>query len=360
MAKKTIREFIQNFDSEEAISFGEKKSFTEDDFWVHTNSPILDYNLGVLGYPVGITEISGMSKSGKTTMALAGMKHFQKNNPDGLCIILSSENRDNKLYAEEMGIDTDDVLLVKTKFVEDMFLRLQIILNDFQEFCEKEGIGKPKIFIMWDSLGATLSRAEAETFQANAEIARKNAEKGTDTKYKHAKMGSFASSAKQSVKAILAQIYEKDIVFIVLNHRYEKIGSTVGGTKSTGGRWIEFLPTLRLELVRIGWIKVDDEEVGQTTLVKVEKNDFGSRRRTEIEILLGKGLVLTDEDIDYAIDKGIIKPEKKTIRTFGKLRWSSKRTFYDLYQNHPKMMDVLHKKIANERHKDVLEEKGIE
>ena len=34
--------------------------------------------------------------------------------------------------------------------------------------------GKPKIYIMWDSIGATLSRAEVDTFKENVKIVESN------------------------------------------------------------------------------------------------------------------------------------------------------------------------------------------
>jgi RecA/RadA recombinase len=351
---------MKRLDSEGIMRFSEKEPFSKTDCFVHTGSPELDYNLGLLGFPVGITEISGESKSGKTTLALHGMKTFQKQHPDGLCVILSSENRDNKLYAEKIGVNTEEVIIIKSRFVDDLFLKFQSFINHTEDVWKEEKLeGKPKIYCFWDSIGATLARADYETFQANVKISEKNAEKNTNTEYRHAKMADFAKSAKNSVKNILAQLYDKDIVFVALNHLSADFNT--GGTSSPGGRWVQFLPTLRLKTIRTSWEKIDEEEVAQKTKVKVEKNDWGSRRSTEIEILLGYGIVLSDNDIQYAVEKGILKKEGEKKRSFqnGKLTWNSKRTFYQNYIDGHKFLLVLHKMIMKLRHEDVLREKGL-
>ncbi len=359
---KLVDMLLDKLNSKDTTKFSEKNIFTGHNTWIHTGSPELDYNLGVLGFPVGLTEISGPSKSGKTTLALCAMFNFQKKYPDGISIILSSEERDNKIYAEQIGVDTEKVIIIRSKFLEDLFYKFQIHIDEIAVlWSELELPGKPKIFVMWDSVGATNSRAELETFKDNVATHKKAMEKGTKGEIKHAKMGDFAKTARSCMKAILAQIYDKDIVFIMLNHRYDIIGSTVGGTKSTGGTWIEFLPCLRLETVRTGWERLDEVQTGQYTAVKVEKNDFGSRKTTTIEILLGYGVVLSQDDIDFAIEKGIMKKEgaKKVTFMGDKLKFSTKREFYKLYQDRNKFLQILHSKITQARHSMVLEEKDL-
>lgn len=356
-----IDKLLKNFDSPDAIKFSEKKIYKKDDAWLPTGIPEMEDNLGILGYPVGLTEISGMSKSGKTTLALMAMREFQKKYPNGVCIILSSENRDNKEYAEQMSINTEEVIIIKTRIVEDMFYQYQRCIDEIAELWEKEGYeGKPKIFTYWDSLGATLSKAEADAFRKNMAIMEKNEEgEGKETKYKNPQLGSFAKNAKLAMKSILSQLYEKDIFFIILNHRYDKI-SGQPGTKSGGGHWVEFLPSLRLETIRTQWIKLDEEEVAQLTKVKVEKNDYGSRKETVVEILLGYGVVLSEADLKYAAEHKLVKKEGVTKFNFLNMKWSSRRTYYEQYKQRNKLIPILIRKISNLRHIDILKDKGIE
>ena len=95
-------------------------------------------------------------------------------------------------------------------------------------------------------------------------------------------------------------------------------------------------------------------------MVKVVKNDFGSRKATEIRILLGEGVILSQDDIDYALEAGILKLEgkKKIVFLNGKLSWSSPREFFNLYHERNKLLKVLHKKIQLSMQKDLIELKA--
>ena len=362
MAKNSfIDKVIKGFNNEDVIKFSEKDGFTEIKSWAHSGSPTLDYNLKTFGFPTGIIEIAGKSRSGKTTLGLMGMKNFMKENPEtGVCVILSSENRDNKDYALQLGIDTTRIIIMKIRYVEKMFLMVKKLMSDVEKVFKEEKLGVPKYYFMWDSLGATLSKSELDTMEENTQTLSKKFDKGDDiTDLKHEKVGAFAKSAKMFAKFLMGEMYNRTIHFIMLNHQYDTIGGT-GGRKSTGGEWVELLPCLRISTTLIGHEKVDDVEIAQITKVKVVKNDFGSRKSTEIRILLGYGVVLSDEDIDYAIEKGILtKVSAKKISFMNeKMKWSSLREFTNLYFNNDKLLPALHNKIMKSRRADLMAEKA--
>lgn len=354
---------LENFESEK---LSDKTTFNPDaTVWAHTGCPELEYNLGILGLPCGIIEIAGDSQSGKSTLGLTAMKHLLDSDPNAVGIMLLSEERLNKEYCERIGVDMKRVFVVRSRFVEDLFFKFQIHLDEIEEAWKTEKLpGKPKIISLWDSVGATNSRAELDTFRTNVKIHRLNMEKGTHTDLKNAKMADFAKSAKQGAKAVMAQLYEANIIFICINHLIADINSKVASKKSTGGGWLEYMPTIRLKTARKEWVSYaidgEEEQVGQITIVSVVKNDWGSRRKTEIQILRGYGIVLSDADVQYALDKGVLKLEGKSTYNFmgGKVKWSSPRTFYSQYEKQPKLMQILHKKIAQLRHADVIAEKN--
>lgn len=355
--KNIIDNLVKNFNSEDAIKFSNKDSFKENKSWASTGSPELEYNLGILGLPTGIVEIAGVSRSGKTTLGLQAMSNFLRNEKNGIAIILSSENRDNKEYAVKLGVDTNRVMILKIRYVEDMFMKVKKIIDDVKEMYEEDNLEQPKFFFLWDSLGATLSKAELDTMTENTKNMEKKLSKGENLdKMKHEKMGAFAKSAKMFAKFIIGEMYGSIIHFIILNHVYDKMDG-MPGKKSGGGNWVEFLPCIRLMMSVIGHEKIDDIEVAQYSMVKIVKNDFGSRRKTVLEILLGKGIVLSENDIEYAIKNKIIKKESAKKMSFMNISWISKRTFYNLYYEKPKIMRILYDKINKSRHKDVLNER---
>jgi RecA/RadA recombinase len=362
MPNKFVNKLLDEMNSDEIIKFTDKDNFKEVSRWIPTGLPELDFNLGTLGLPPGIVEVAGKSRSGKTTFSLHVGKYFQKLEPNGVIIILSSENRDNKQYAQKIGIDTDSVIIIKSKYVEDLFFKYELTRKRLQKLWEEEGNkGSIPILLIWDSVGGTLSRAESETFDENVKALEKSIEKGTKFEISHAQVAAFAKNAKMMIKSVLGNLYSENITLIAINHTGDKIGNMQKGRKSYGGEWVEYLPTIRLETILIGHEKIDDVEVAQQTKIKVVKNDFGSRKVTDIDILLGVGFMLSEVDIEYAVKHGIIQKEGKTGYTFlnGKIKWTSKRSFYQCYEVNKKLMDLLHNKVIKARHNDVLREKGL-
>ena len=350
---------VKKFDSEDVIKFSDKDNFKDITSWTFTGSPQLEYNLGTLGLPTGMIEIAGPSRSGKTTLGLLGMKYFLDSNENGVAVILSSENRDNKEYALKLGINPEQVVILKIRFVEDMFMKVKKIINDTKDIFREEEWGTPLFYFLWDSLGASLAKAELDTMEENTKAMERAMEKDKIADLKHAQMGAFAKQAKMFAKFITAEMYDTTIHFIMLNHVYDKM-SGMGGKTSGGGKWVEFFPCLRLQMNVVGHEKIDDVEVAQISEVKVIKNDFGSRKRTRLIILLGRGIVLSDEDIQFGIDEGIIEQKSKTVLSFkGKLEWRSKRTFFDLYENGDKLLALMTKLIMKARHKQIIDERGV-
>lgn len=355
-----IDKIVKKFNSEDVIKFSDKDGFKEIKSWAHTGSPTLDYNLRTFGLPTGIVEIAGKSRSGKTTLGLMAMKYFLKENSEnGIAVILSSENRDNKDYALQLGLPVDRIIIVKVKYVEAMFMQVKKLIMDVDEIMKEEKL-KPKFFFLWDSLGATLSKSELDTMEENTKIMERELQKGSeveDIELKNEKMMAFAKEAKKFAKSIMSEMYSHVIHFVILNHQYDQ--STMGVTtrKSTGGEWVELLPCLRLSMKLKNHEKIDDVEVSQITEVKVVKNDFGSRKKTDIRILLGYGIILSQDDIDYALEMGILKKEgaKKISFMGGKLAWSTPREFFKLYYEHNKLLTVLHNKIKRSLHTDLME-----
>ena len=357
-----VDKLVKRFNNEDVIKFSDKDGFKEIKSWAHTGSPLLDYNLHTFGLPTGIIECAGKSRSGKTTLGLMAMKSFLQQNPNGIAVILSSENRDNKDYALQLGIDVDKIIIMKIRYVEKMFMMVKKLIDEVDELFEDEKLGKPKFYFLWDSIGATLSKSELDTMEENTEVMSKKFDRGDDIDdLKHEKVGAFAKSAKMFAKFLLSQAYDHVIHFVMLNHQYDSIGGFGVSTRvSTGGEWVALLPTIRLSMKLIKTEKIDDEEVAQITEVKPIKNDFGSRRKTNIRILLGYGIILSDDEIKYAVEHKILThpTAKKYSFMNGKAAWSSPRELFQLYYEHNKFMGVLETKIRKAMEQDLLEEKA--
>lgn len=338
------------------------------DYWIETGCPELDFNLGTLGLPWGLVEIAGKSLSGKTTLGYRALKGFQKKHPNGFAFVLSSERRDNKKYAERMGIDVKRVIVLRFQYVEEMMALVQNNVKRINALWRKNKMpGQPRMFFMWDSVGATLSRSEFETQQKNAQTYDKALEKGGDEAaetmdYASGKPGAFAKEAKAFAKYMLGLCADHKYTFVIINHTMDEIGgfTFVKQRKSTGGEWVEYMPSIRLELSVIQQRKIGEQQKGQISQIKIKKNDFGSRRKTKIEIVLGYGIVLSESDIDYAVSQGILDKKGKTYSYKGKLSWSNVAELYAVYRSNSPFYELLLKAITAARHEDVLRERSGE
>jgi len=333
-----------------SFKFSDIDVFGDVDNWISTGSPYLDYCLKTHGYPTGIVEVRGASQSGKTTFSLEAMKSCISQYKDkAVVVILSSERRDNRALAKMIGVPLDDVLIIPTRTIEEVFNQLSRTVDKVKELNgdSLEGI---RFFFVWDSLGNTVSKAEADALQ----IRKDNKKKDDDTK--SAAMASAARAISLGLRGVVSLTDEIDSTFFIINRAYNKIGGV--GKTSYGGTAVEFYPNMRIELARKEGVKVGDDEVGQITLVKTIKTDFDRpKQQFECEIGYGYGLVLCQGDIDLGIELGLLEKFGQNGAKFNeKLKWKSRRELYRHYEEKNPMLNVFVKKLTKALHKMTVEE----
>ena len=77
---------------------------------IPSGSLTLDLALGIQGYPRGrVVEIYGPESSGKTTLAVHAIAQAQKQG--GICAFIDAEHAFDKFYAENLGVDTENLLI---------------------------------------------------------------------------------------------------------------------------------------------------------------------------------------------------------------------------------------------------------
>lgn len=349
---------VARLDSGKAFKFSEIDYFAQQKNWVSTGSPALDYRLRTHGYPTGIVEIRGDSQSGKTTLALHALKACVNTYKErAVAAILSSERRDNRELAQMIGVPIDDVIIVPTRTIEKVFSEMGRIIEEANALFEEQNLGKPRFFFVWDSLGQTVSRQEQETITA-----RRDAKTKADED-KNPAMASAARAISFGLRGVLSLLDDNDITFFIINRGYETIGDHITTTKSYGGKAMEFLPCMRLELSKRTGLTVgadkDAEEVGQETQVKVIKSDFGKpKAKYMTEIGYGYGLVFSKDDIDLGIKLGVFQKHGQFGAKFNeKLKWMSRRELYQHYEDHNPMLKVAMIKLTNMVHNLVTQER---
>jgi recombination protein RecA len=77
---------------------------------------------------------------------------------------------------------------------------------------------------------------------------------------------------------------------------------------TSGGNALKFYASQRLDIRRIGAIKIGDEIIGNETKVKVVKNKVASPfKETTFRIMYGKGIDTTGEILDFSVAENFIK-----------------------------------------------------
>lgn len=353
---KLVSKIVKKFDSPNVVTFNEVDPYKIEGYWTSTGSPTIDLQLNTLGLPTGMVEFRGPSRCGKTTLSLSVLKYALLNTDNTICNILTTERRDNKAYAQRMGLPVEEVLVHHVKNAEMVFSRIRQTIKHTEEVWEAEKLeGKPRYIFVLDSLGALISKQEQDKFNENAEKDKDGA----------APMAATARAFKAGSRWLTGEIYDKNILFIVINHTYDDVNGN-GGKKSYGGNGIEYMPSLRLDMARSfqgADIKVGETIVGQSTQIKAFKNDFnGTKEPFKIEIALGIGVVLSPDDVAYGIQKGLLKKNGIGGASFlnGKLKWSTRKELYELYRTHNTLLRVLVKKLILLAHEDVKKKREAE
>lgn len=129
------------------------------------------------GFPQGhVHMVYGLSDCGKTTMLLEVSKGTQ--DIGGLPIFVITEKKWSWKRCETMGISKADCIFNDSfSFIEEACDYITSLLKD-----QAEGRLREDIVILWDSVGATPSRAEWEAYEEHEKMVAKAIEEGKDVR----------------------------------------------------------------------------------------------------------------------------------------------------------------------------------
>ena len=246
---------------------------------ISTGSLGLDIALGIGGLPRGrVVEIYGPEASGKTTLTLQVIAEAQKRG--GTCAFIDAEHALDPIYAEALGVNTDDLLVSQPDTGEQGL-----------EICDMLIRSGAVDTVVVDSVAALTPKAEIEGEMGDAHV------------------GLQARLMSQALRKMTANIKNSNTLVVFTNQIRMKIGVMFGSPETTtGGNALKFYSSVRLDIRRIGAIKDRDEVIGNETRVKVVKNKVAPPfRQTEFQILYGKGIYRNGEIIDLGVEQGIVE-----------------------------------------------------
>ena len=245
---------------------------------IPTGALSLDLALGIGGMPRGrIVEVFGPESSGKTTLVYHILAEAQK--LGGICAFIDAEHAMDPLYAREIGVDIDELLVSQPDYGEQAL-----------EVCDMLVRSGAVDVVALDSVAALTPRVELE------------GQMGDQT------VGLQARMMSQAMRKLAGNLNRTQTLCLFTNQIREKVGVMFGSPETQpGGRALKFYASQRLDIRRIETLKEGTEAVGNRVRVKVVKNKVAAPfRQAEFDIEFGKGISTSGCLLDLGVEHNVV------------------------------------------------------
>jgi recombination protein RecA len=284
---------------------------------IPTGALSLDLALGVGGVPRGrIVEIFGPESSGKTTLIYHIIAEAQARG--GVCAFVDAEHAIDPIYARQIGVDTDELLISQPDYGEQALEIVDILTRS-----------AAVDVVAIDSVAALVPRVELEGQMGEMQV------------------GLQARLMSQALRKLAGNLNRSATVCLFTNQIREKVGVQFGSPETQpGGRALKFYCSQRLDLRRIETLKEGTEAVGNRVRVKVVKNKVAAPfRLAEFDIEYGVGISKQGCLLDLGLEHDLIN-KSGSFFSYGELRLGQGRNNAKQYlTENPKLADEIEAKI---------------
>ena len=236
----------------------------------------------------------------------------------GIAAFIDAEHAFDRFYAENLGVDTDNLLISQPDNGEQA---LQIA----DQLISSAAVD----IIVIDSVAALTPKAEIEGDMGDN------------------KVGLQARLMSQALRKMTSTISKTNTTCIFINQLREKIGIMFGNPETTtGGNALKFYSSVRIDVRPSTAIKDGEDVLGKLTKVKIVKNKVAPPfRKCEFDIMFGEGISKVGEILDIAVDKNIIKKSGSWF-SYGESKLAQGRdAVLKLLKDNPELCEELEAKV---------------
>jgi recombination protein RecA len=194
--------------------------------------------------------------------------------------VIDAEHAFDRQYARAVGIDVDRLLLSQPDTGEQALEIVEVLTRS----------GAVDLVVV-DSVAALVPKAEVE------------GEMGESLP------GLQARLMSQALRKLTGAAHRSGTTLMFINQLRHRIGVLFGSPETTtGGNALKFYASVRLDVRRVGVVKVGDDAIGSRTRVKVVKNKLAPPfQEAEFEIRWGAGIDAAADLLDVGTARGVIE-----------------------------------------------------
>jgi len=303
---------------------------------ISTGALALDLALGVGGVPRGrVIEIYGPESSGKTTLALHIIAETQK--AGGLAAFIDAEHALDPTYAEAIGIDLENLYFSQPDNGEQALEIADTLVRS----------GALDLVVV-DSVAALVPRAEIDGEMGDSHV------------------GLQARLMSQALRKLSGSLSRSETTAIFINQLREKIGVMFGSPETTpGGRALKFYASVRLDIRRIGALKVGNDTVGNQTKVTIRKNKVAPPfKEVFFDIMYGEGISKEGSLLDIGIEHEVVQKSGAWFaygsERLGQGRENAKQFLKENDEVHGSILAEIYEKLGLKAPEETLDEETVD
>ena len=267
--------------------------------------PLDNWVIGCGGLPVGrVTELFSEEGAGKTSIVYQCIAQCQK--IGGIPILVETEDALDPERAETFGVNLENLILIEPNNMEEALEQINTAISSLPE-----GVGP--IFLGWDSLAATPTKAEIE-----AGLVGGNA------------MADRARLMSRACRVLGNIVSKRRVAMLIVNQTRTKMGVMFGDNTTTpGGQGVKFLSSLRLKISGGKANKNDKgDHMAKDILFHAVKNRMAPPwRKCRVRLSYATGFDNEWTVVDFGKERGILKPRSRGKKAYDEtleaLGWSS-------------------------------------